>query len=402
MSPATTASNSRQPSQGLLRVATCAAPTNIAVVKYWGKRDEALNTPLNSSVSVTLHDEQLRATTTVASAPWIRETKLWLNGTEQPLGKRAATVIREMRRLARDPPRWEHAALNIVSENSFPTAAGLASSAAGYACLVAALAELFEAQEQFPGQFSTVARQGSGSACRSLDGGFVRWEMGAGDADSRAVQVCDEHHWPELRAIICVVSDREKDTSSTSGMQNTKRTSALLAYRTEHVVDERLEAIERAYKAKDFPVFGVLTMRDSNQFHATCLDTFPPIFYLNEVSRRIIHLVHAYNLHAGRVQAAYTFDAGPNAVIFLEEQHVQEVMTLLLESFPASPAAAPVPIKASAPVRRDLAVDPALRAAAKLPLSGVPDDSIKMFYVSRVGGGARVLGHDDALQLRAR
>lgn len=163
------------------------------------------------------------------------------------------------------------------------------------------------------------------------------------------------------------------------------------------MVDERLEAIEAAYKAKDFPAFGVLTMRDSNQFHATCLDTFPPIFYLNEVSRRIIHLVHAYNQHAGRVQAAYTFDAGPNAVIFLEAQHVQEVMTLLLESFPPSSSSVPVPIKSSTPVRRDLTVDPALRAAAKLPLSSTPDDSIKMFYVSRVGGGTRVLGRDEAL-----
>lgn len=245
MAPTTTATSNRAPSPADLRVATCAAPTNIAVVKYWGKGDEALNTPLNSSVSVTLHDEQLRATTTVASAPWFTTTKLWLNGTEHPVGKRAATVIREMRRLARDPTQWEHASLHIVSENSFPTAAGLASSAAGYACLVAALAALFEAHEQFPGQFSTVARQGSGSACRSLDGGFVRWEMGTGDADSRAVQVCDEHHWPELRAIICVVSDREKDTSSTSGMQNTKRTSALLAYRAEHGASRRVVFVIR-------------------------------------------------------------------------------------------------------------------------------------------------------------
>lgn len=160
---------------------------------------------------------------------------------------------------------------------------------------------------------------------------------------------------------------------------------------------ERLDAIETAYKAKDFPAFGVLTMRDSNQFHATCLDTFPPIFYLNEVSRRIIHLVHAYNHHAGRVQAAYTFDAGPNAVIFLEAQHVQEMMTLLLESFPSSSSSVPVPIKSSTAVRRDLAVEPALRTAAKLPLRDMPVDSIKLLYVSRVGGGARVLGQDEAL-----
>lgn len=410
-------------------VATCAAPTNIAVVKYWGKDDEALNTPLNSSVSVTLHEDQLRAKTTVASAPWFKTTRLWLNGKEQTINKRVATVVREMKRVARDPARWANAELHIVSENSFPTAAGLASSAAGYACLVAALAELFDAQEEFPGQLSTIARQGSGSACRSLAGGFVRWERGSGDPsvggiDSRAVQVCDERHWPELCAIICVVNDRAKDTSSTSGMQTSKRTSALLAYRAERgtittamdnivppalqwtdthslcvyrptVVDTRLSAIEQAYRAKDFATFGTLTMQDSNQFHATCLDTYPPIFYLNDVSRQIVHLVHAYNAHAGRVQAAYTFDAGPNAVIFLEQRHVQDVLSLLLAAFPTT-ANVPMPITSGPSVRRDVPVDPALAAAAKLPLNVSPD-SIKMLYVSTVGGGARVLKQDEAL-----
>lgn len=164
------------------------------------------------------------------------------------------------------------------------------------------------------------------------------------------------------------------------------------------VVNERLAAIEHAYKNKDFPTFGKLTMQDSNQFHATCLDTYPPIFYLNEVSRKIIGLVHVYNSHVGRVQAAYTFDAGPNAVIFLEEQHVQDVMALLLASFP-SPSS--VEIRSSVAVDRDAAVDPALLTAVQ-PKSAagtqlLDPDSIKMYYVSRVGGGTQVLGLDEAL-----
>lgn len=222
-----------------VKVATCAAPTNIATVKYWGKDSEALNTPINSSVSVTLHQDQLRAKTTVASAPFFGTTRLWLNGKEQQLNKRVETVIREMKRVAKHPQQWERAHLHIVSENSFPTAAGLASSAAGYACLVAALAELFEVEQQFPGHLSTIARQGSGSACRSLDGGFVRWEKGvqADGSDSRAIQIADEHHWQELCAIICVVNDKEKDTSSTNGMKNSKNTSTLLKFRAEHGED---------------------------------------------------------------------------------------------------------------------------------------------------------------------
>lgn len=163
------------------------------------------------------------------------------------------------------------------------------------------------------------------------------------------------------------------------------------------VVNDRLEAIESAYKAKDFAAFGKVTMQDSNQFHATCLDTFPPIFYLNEVSRKIIHLVHAYNAHVGRIQAAYTFDAGPNAVIFLEEQHVQEVMSLLLKSFPSSSATA-IDIKSSVPVDRDAPVSGTLLASSSsFKLPAPTQDGIKMFYVSRVGGGTRVLDTSEAL-----
>lgn len=217
-----------------MKVATCAAPTNIAVVKYWGKDDARLNTPLNSSVSVTLDAKLLSATTSVAADASFERTRLWLNGEEAPINARTETVIRELRALARDrEAASQH--LHIVSENSFPTAAGLASSAAGFACLVAAIAELLEVREAFLGQLSTIARQGSGSACRSLAGGFVRWEKGeeklADGSDSVAVQVADEHHWAELCAIVCVVNDRAKDTSSTSGMQHTKRTSELLRFR---------------------------------------------------------------------------------------------------------------------------------------------------------------------------
>lgn len=221
---------------GGVKVATAAAPTNMAVVKYWGKADARLNTPLNSSASVTLQRELLSATTSVAASAAFPATRLWLNGREAPLTARAQAVIAAVRAIATDETAAaQH--LHIVSQNSFPTAAGLASSAAGLACLVAALAELLEAREQFPGQLSTIARQGSGSACRSLDGGFVRWEKGErgleDGSDSRAVQIADEHHWPELCAVVCVVNDREKETSSTAGMQHTKATSELLRFRVD-------------------------------------------------------------------------------------------------------------------------------------------------------------------------
>ncbi|KAG6612137.1 diphosphomevalonate decarboxylase [Phytophthora cinnamomi] len=260
---------------------------------------------------------------------------------------------------------------------------------------------LSAADEEYPGQLSAIARQGSGSACRSLDGGFVAWQKGEqpDGRDSIAVQVANDLHWPTLCAVVCVVNDAQKDTSSTTGMQTTKATSPLLAFRVKNLVPDRMKSMERAILARDFEAFGTLTMQDSNQFHATCLDTTPPIFYLNDISRQIIRLVHRYNEQAGRVQAAYTFDAGPNAVLFVEEQHVQEVVALVRHCFPSS---------REMTIKSSMVIDHTPSAALLARMEAKPDngkafklphipDSVKMMYVSRVGGGTRVLAADEAL-----
>ena len=212
--------------------------------------------------------------------------------------------------------------MHVVSENNFPTAAGLASSAAGFAALVRAIADLYQLP-QGEGELSKIARQGSGSACRSLFGGYVAWEMGADDKtgeDSYAVQVAPASHWPEMRAAILVVSDKKKGVSSTAGMQATVKTSTLFKERAQSVVPKRMELMKKAILERDFETFAELTMRDSNSFHAVCLDTTPPIFYLNDVSRNAVMVVEELNRVMGRNVAAYTFDAGPNAVIYYEEK----------------------------------------------------------------------------------
>lgn len=114
-------------------------------------------------------------------------------------------------------------------------------------------------------------------------------------------------------------------------METSRLTSPLLQFRAAEVVQPRLEAIEKAYLEKDFETFGKITMQDSNQFHATCLDTYPPIFYLNDISRLIIRLVHVINSYYGCIKAAYTFDAGPNAVIYtLDEVILSSPLSLCL------------------------------------------------------------------------
>lgn len=334
--------------QNWVRMVTAQTPTNIAVIKYWGKRDETLILPINDSISVTLDPDHLCTTTTVAVSPAFQSDRMWLNGKEISLaGGRFQSCLREIRKRASDVEEaekgikiskkdWESLHVHIASYNNFPTAAGLASSAAGLACLVFALAKVMNVQED-QGQLSAIARQGSGSACRSLYGGFVKWIMGNdGDgSDSLAVQLADEKHWDDLVILIAVVSSRQKETSSTSGMRESVETSLLLKHRAQEIVPKRILQMEEAIKNKDFPSFASLACTDSNQFHAVCLDTSPPIFYMNDTSHKIISTVEKWNRAEGTPQVAYTFDAGPNAVLIARDRKTaSQLLKRLLYLFP--------------------------------------------------------------------
>ncbi|XP_021725527.1 diphosphomevalonate decarboxylase MVD2, peroxisomal-like [Chenopodium quinoa] len=322
-----------------VRLVTAQTPTNIAVIKYWGKRDETLILPINDSLSVTLDPNHLCTTTTVAVSPAFHQDRMWLNGKEISLAvDRFQNCLREIRKRANDVEEeekgikiakkdWESLHVHIASYNNFPTAAGLASSAAGLACLVFSLAKLMNLKED-QAQLSAIARQGSGSACRSLHGGFVKWIMGNNDdgSDSFAVQVADEKHWDDLVILIAVVSSRQKETSSTSGMRESVETSLLLKHRAQEIVPKRMVQMEEAIKNKDFPSFARLACADSNQFHATCLDTTPPIFYMNDTSHKIISIVEKWNRAETTPQVAYTFDAGPNAVLIARDRKTASLL----------------------------------------------------------------------------
>ncbi|KAL6303568.1 Diphosphomevalonate decarboxylase [Sparassis latifolia] len=387
--------------------ATASAPVNIACIKYWGKRDTKLILPTNSSLSVTLDQDHLRSTTTSRADPSFDNDRLWLNGAEEEIKEsgRLATCIKEMKRLRReveekDPsqPKISSYHVHISSRNNFPTAAGLASSASGFAALVSSLAALY-ALPSTPSELSIIARQGSGSACRSLFGGFVAWQMGSrpDGSDSLAIEVAPREHWPDIHALICVVSDDKKGTSSTSGMQRTVETSTLLQHRIKHVVPARMQAISEAIRARDFDAFARITMQDSNQFHAVALDTDPPIFYMNDVSRAIIALIVEYNqvsvANGGKIKAAYTYDAGPNAVIYAPKENLKEIVELIINYFPQDQLFKdPFGLFGTAGVHGK--VVPGFNTAVAKPF-GV--GAIKGLIHTRVGDGPRVLGAEEAL-----
>ena len=197
--------------------------------------------------------------------------------------------------------------------------------------------------------------------------------------DSIAVQIAPSDHWPEMEALICIVSDLKKGTSSTSGMQQTVNTSSLLQHRIAVVVPTRMKQISSAIFAKDFGQFAELTMRDSNQFHAVCVDTFPPIFYMNDISKAIIAAVNEINRAKGKLIAAYTYDAGPNAVIYALQEDMASVKAVIGELF----------------VQSGEGVLPPGFERKHVP-SGFRDSVSRLIH-TRVGDGPRVLSKGESL-----
>uniref|UniRef100_A0A1L8DZH7 Diphosphomevalonate decarboxylase n=1 Tax=Nyssomyia neivai TaxID=330878 RepID=A0A1L8DZH7_9DIPT len=378
-----------------METATCTAPVNIAVIKYWGKRDEKLLLPINDSLSVTL--SEMYAKTTIAASPEFTKNRLWLNGQEQTFDSpRIMNVLQQFQEEVKksgakgDKYSWK---IHICSENNFPTAAGLASSAAGYACLVYTLATLYGLQDKI--ELSSIARVGSGSACRSVFGGFVQWQAGirADGVDSLAVQLAPATHWPELEILILVVSDNKKKTSSTGGMERSVKTSPLIDYRAKNVVPERVQRISRAIQERDFETFANITMQDSNQFHAICLDTFPPCVYLNDVSHAIIDLIHRLNAASGRTRVAYTFDAGPNACLYLLREDVPQVLNAINRAFPSVNNKSPDYLKGVPVTEQPIPED----TAKDMKLEPIGQDLLKYIIHTRVGEGPQILAPAESL-----
>jgi diphosphomevalonate decarboxylase len=308
-------------------VTTAVGTPNIALIKYWGKRDERLILPQNSSVSMTL-DESLNTKTSVLFTKTLKSDVIYIDGKKQDLKsneiRERFTVINHLRKIAKTNAR----AL-IVSRNSFPAASGLASSASGIATLVYAASKALELNLNLK-RLSIIARVGSGSACRSMFGGVVKWNAGkrADGLDSYAEQIVGPEYWPDLMDILAIVSREQKKVSSRAGMKQTVSNSIL--YRCRHAyVEDAVSRMVNAVKKRDFEKLASLAMQDSNNMHATMLDTRPPLFYLNDVSREIIYSVEELNMTEGKNVAAYTFDAGPNAHIIVLRKNKNKIKKLL-------------------------------------------------------------------------
>jgi diphosphomevalonate decarboxylase len=303
-------------------------PINIALIKYWGKEDEELITPLNNSISLTL-DTNTFYTETKVTIKQTSEVKdnikendlsLIINGKASNITKRIKNIFKKF--LSMDNQICKELSLSkldikIESINTFPIASGCASSASSMAALVLAITSALKLENIISKtELTKIARLGSGSACRSIFGGICEWEKGNKD-DSMAVQLYEKNYW-DLGIKLIIVSQKEKDVSSSLGMKITKETSELFKYRINYIVKQNLENIKKCLKEKDFNNFAEIIIKDSNNFHACCRDSYPSINYLNEESDFIMKIVMSLNKIYEKNICAYTFDAGSNAFLIYE------------------------------------------------------------------------------------
>ena len=312
----------------MIYVGKAKGPINIALIKYWGKDDEELITPLNNSISLTLDTNTfytetkvtIKQTSEVKDNTKENDISLIINGKPSNITKRIKNIFKKF--LSMDNQICKELSISkldikIESINTFPIASGCASSASSMAALVLAITSALKLENIISKtELTKIARLGSGSACRSIFGGICEWEKGNKD-DSMAVQLYEKNYW-DLGIKLIIVSQKEKDVSSSLGMKITKETSELFKYRINYIVKQNLENIKKCLKEKDFNNFAEIIIKDSNNFHACCRDSYPSINYLNEESDFIMKIVMSLNKIYGKNICAYTFDAGSNAFLIYE------------------------------------------------------------------------------------
>jgi diphosphomevalonate decarboxylase len=297
--------------------ATAVAHPNIALVKYWGKADAQLALPATGSVSMGL--DVFPTTTTVTLDPAADADSLVLNGAAAPEGAllRVQQFLDLVRELAGSSDRAA-----VVSENTVPTGAGLASSASGFAALATAASAAYglDLSER---DLSRLARRGSGSATRSIPGGVAVWHAGD-DQGSYAERVPA----PPMAMVVVTISAGEKAIGSREAMRRTIATSPFYPAWVTSTTDTVGEMLD-ACAAGDFTRIGELTESNALRMHATIEGAFPPIRYLNARSVAVFDAVA--ELRAAGTEAYATADAGPNVVVLTKPEDRGTVATALAD-----------------------------------------------------------------------
>lgn len=305
-----------------VRRATAVAHPNIALIKYWGNRDAALRLPANGSISMTL--DRLETRTTVAFDPSLGADLVIVDGVHLT-GAAFQRVTQHLDRVR------EMAGINlparVESQSNFPAGTGLAASASAFAALT--LAATHAAGLSLDRlALSRLARLGSGSACRSIYGGFVEWLAGESHEESYATPLAPPDHWNLVDAV-AIVSREPKAVGSTAG-HALAPTSPLQAARVQDA-PRRLDLCREAIQKRNFPRLASVVEQDSNMMHAVMMTSTPPLLYWEPATIQVMREVSAWR--AGGLPVCYTVDAGPNVHCLCLSEAAEEVRRRL-ESLP--------------------------------------------------------------------
>jgi diphosphomevalonate decarboxylase len=304
--------------------ATAVAGTNIALVKYWGKRDVALNLPATGSLSLTLDRLGTRTRVAFDGGDGTRD-RVTLDGAaaDPKVAARVSAFLDRLRLRAGFDTR-----ATVVTDNSVPTASGLASSASGFAAL--AVAGTRAAGLELPAaELSALARLGSGSAARSIFGGFVEMARGsrADGADAIARPIEAGAGW-EIRLVVAVTAAGPKTIGSTTAMTRTAQTSPFYAAWVEGVEGD-LSAARAAIAARDLSALGRVAERSALRMHATALAADPPILYWNPATIGAMTCVRALREGSPGTPAFFTIDAGPHVKVLCDARNADQVAAAL-------------------------------------------------------------------------
>ena len=300
------------------RTANARAHSNIALIKYWGKRDAGLNIPAVGSISLTL--DALSTDTRVTFHSGLEQDEFWLAGIRAD-----ATRASHLLDIVRDSSGVGSRAV-VESTNNFPTAAGLASSASGFAALAVA-ASAAAGLSLDDRELSILARRGSGSAARSLFGGIVELYAGTRDdgLDSFAEPVLAREAWP-LTVVIAITELEQKSVNSTAGMGGSALTSPFYPAWVDTSEDD-LVAMRLAIVNRDFEQLGELAEYSCLKLHALMMSTLPALLYWNAATMAVIHVVR--ELRASGIPVYFTIDAGPQVKALCLPEHARAVADAL-------------------------------------------------------------------------
>ncbi len=299
--------------------ATALAPSNLAFVKYWGRKDETLRLPTNASLSVALSG--MTTKTTVEFSDILKKDEIVINETsleDMPALKVTAHLDRVRKMSGISLPA------RVVSQNSFPTGTGLSSSSSGFAALsVAATAAAGLSLSKK--DLSILSRQGSGSACRSIPDGFCEWYDGDSSDTSYAETLFPSDHWG-LSFVVGVVSDHPKHVSSSDG-QMTARTSPFFETRLKGM-DAKIEQAKLLLRNKDFTPFGELVEAEALELHTIMLTQRPSLIYWTAGTVELMQLCQKWR-EDSIVESYFSVNTGQDIYFMVRREDEAKLVEML-------------------------------------------------------------------------